>query len=70
MSFLNSCTPTNVGEVVQSVGRRPVVHHFTADQQSQGVKQSVDGVPWLVDGHDNGSALTRHPAHTNQEHNI
>lgn len=42
-------------------------NHFTADQQSQGVKQSVDGVPWLVDGHDYGSSLTRHPVNMNQE---
>lgn len=44
-----------------------MVNHFTADQQSQGVKQSVDGVPWLVDGHDYGSSLTRHPVNMNQE---
>lgn len=65
-SFLKSCIITNVGEIVQSVWCRPMVNHFTADQQSEGVKQSVDGVPWLVDGHDYGSSLTCHPANMNQ----
>lgn len=66
-SFLKSCIVTNVGKIVQSICRRAVVNHFTADQQSQGVKQSVDGVPWLVDGHDYGPSMTRHPVNMKRE---
>lgn len=65
--LFKSCIVTNVGKIVQSIWRRPMENHFAADQQSQGVKQSVDGVPWLVDGHDYGSSLTRHPVNMNQE---
>lgn len=51
---------TNVGKVVQSIGCRAVVNHFPTDQQGQSVKQSVDGVSWLVDGHYDGSPMTGH----------
>lgn len=67
LSFLKSCIVTNVGKIVQSIWRRAVVNHFTADEQSQGVKQSVDGVPWLVDGHDYGPSMIRHPVNMKQE---
>lgn len=51
---------TDVGKVVQSVGRWSVVNHFTTNQQGQSVKQSVDGVSRLVDGHYNRSPMTGH----------
>lgn len=53
-------TITDVGKVVQSVGRWSVVNHFTTNQQGQSVKQSVDGVSRLVDGHYNRSPMTGH----------
>lgn len=55
---------TNVGKVVQSVGRWSVVNHFTTNQQGQSVKQSVDGVSRLVDGHYNRSPMTGHSENT------
>lgn len=51
---------TDVGKVVQSIGCRAVVNHFPTDQQGQSVKQSVNGVSWLVDGHNDGSPVTGH----------
>lgn len=55
---------TNVGEVVQSVWRRSVVHHFTINQQSQSVEQFVDRVSRLVDGHNYGPSVTGHSEKT------
>lgn len=51
---------TDVGEVVQSIRRWSVVHHFATNQQGQSVKQSVDGVARLVDGHNYCSSVTGH----------
>lgn len=51
---------TNACEVVQSIWCRSMVNHFATNKQCQSVKQSVDGVSWLVDGHDYGSSMTGH----------
>lgn len=55
---------TNVSKVVQRVGCGAVVNHLPTDQQGQRVKQSVDGVSRLVDGHDDGSPVTGHSERT------
>lgn len=67
MVIINLHIVTNVGEVVQSVWRWSMVHHFTTNQQSQSVKQSVDGVSWLVDGHDYRSSMTGHSEKTHRK---
>lgn len=51
---------TNVGEVVQSICSWSMVHHFSTNQQGQSVKQSVDGVARLVNGHNYGSSTADH----------
>lgn len=51
---------TDVGKVVQRVGPWSMINNFTSDQQSHSVKQYVDGVPGLVDGHNDGSSTTGH----------
>ena len=38
-----------------------MVNLFAANQQSQTVKQTEDGITRLVDGQDDGTAMTRHP---------
>lgn len=45
-----------------------MVHHFTTNQQSQSVKQSVDGVSWLVDRQNYCSSITCHPVDTKEKY--
>lgn len=62
------CVLTDVTEVVESVLSGSVINLLAVHQQREAVKQTVDGVPRLMDGQDDGAPAGRHPKHISSKH--